>query len=94
MTKPSQDWIDDSLRWRGAVLTGKHAHWCPDWDYLPIDETTPEWPCQCIWPEGAGNAPPQPIDCGCNQHAEETCPMTECPRLKTGRDLIEGGKDV
>lgn len=47
MTEPSQDWKDDCLRWRGKVLTGKHGHWCPDWDYLPIDETTPEWPCPC-----------------------------------------------
>jgi hypothetical protein len=34
------------------VLTGKHAHWCPDWDYLPIDETTPEWPCPCSASDG------------------------------------------
>lgn len=43
----SQDWITDSLHWRGEVLTGKYAHWCDDWDYLPIDETCPEWPCGC-----------------------------------------------
>ena len=29
------------------VLTGKYRHWCDDWDGLPIDETTPEWPCVC-----------------------------------------------
>jgi hypothetical protein len=43
----SQEWMEDSRRWRGRVLTGRCAHWCPDWDYLPIDETTPEWPCVC-----------------------------------------------
>lgn len=44
---PSQDWIDDCMKWRGEVLTGKYAHWCWDWDGLPIDETTQEWPCAC-----------------------------------------------
>lgn len=43
----SIEWRADSLRWRGRVLTGRHGHWCPDWDFLPIDETTPEWPCAC-----------------------------------------------
>lgn len=41
------DFEADCLQWRGRVLTGKHAHCCPDWDGLPIDETTPEWPCVC-----------------------------------------------
>lgn len=45
--KPSQEWMADSLRWRGKILTGEYAHWCPDWDFLPIDETCPEWPCPC-----------------------------------------------
>jgi hypothetical protein len=49
---PSQDWIDDSLRWRGTILTGEYAHWCPDWDYLPIDETSSEWPCPCCMSDG------------------------------------------
>lgn len=44
---PSADWKLDSYRWRGRVLTGKFGHWCPDWDFLPIDETCPEWPCVC-----------------------------------------------
>lgn len=43
----SAEWREDSLRWRGRILTGQYAHWCPDWDYLTIDETCPEWPCQC-----------------------------------------------
>jgi hypothetical protein len=37
----------DCLKWRGRLLTGKHAHWCYDWDGLPVDETTAEWPCTC-----------------------------------------------
>lgn len=37
--KPSQDWIDDCNRYYGRVLNGLHAHWCPDWDFLPIDST-------------------------------------------------------
>lgn len=44
---PTQQWIDDSMKWRGVVLTGKYAHWCAEWDDLPIDETCPEWPCGC-----------------------------------------------
>lgn len=43
----SPQWQADCLKWRGKVLTGKHGHWCPDWDDLPIDETSPEWPCPC-----------------------------------------------
>ena len=46
-TQPSQDWVDDCMRWRGKVLTGKFAHWCHEWDGLPVDETTPEWHCSC-----------------------------------------------
>ena len=48
VVKPSQDWIDDSTRWMGEVLTGKYAHWCPEWDYLTIDETCMEFiACHC-----------------------------------------------
>ncbi len=35
------------MKWRKRVLTGEHAHFCNDWDGLPVDETTPEWPCGC-----------------------------------------------
>lgn len=41
------DWEEDCMLWRGVVLTGEHAHWCYDWDGLPVDETCREWPCQC-----------------------------------------------
>ena len=49
----TEQWHADCLKWRGKVLTGKFRHWCEDWDGLPIDETTPEWPCVCAsdWPE-------------------------------------------
>ncbi len=39
------DWIDDCMRWRGRVLTGRCGHWCYDWDGLPVDETTSEFDC-------------------------------------------------
>jgi len=47
MDVTNPEWVEDCKRWRGKVLTGEHSHWCPDWDLLPIDETTPEWPCVC-----------------------------------------------
>ena len=43
-----RSWRLDSLRWRGKVLTGKFRHWCSEWDFLPVDETCPEWPCGCF----------------------------------------------
>ena len=42
------EWVHDCLKWRGKVLTGKYAHWCEEWDCLPVDETTPEFPCLCF----------------------------------------------
>lgn len=35
-------WQEDCLKWRGRILYGEKAHWCADWDGLPVDETTPE----------------------------------------------------
>lgn len=43
----SPDWLLDCMKWRGRPLTGKYGHWCYGWDFLPIDETCPEWPCEC-----------------------------------------------
>jgi hypothetical protein len=44
----SPDWIEDCIKWYGEVLAGRYAHWCPDWDGLPIDETSPEFKsCTC-----------------------------------------------
>ena len=43
--QPSQHWIEDCMKWWGRVLDGKNAHWCPDWDDLPIDVTYDEFEC-------------------------------------------------
>lgn len=43
----AEEWERDCLHWRGLVLTGRYAHWCMEWDGLPMDETCPEWPCRC-----------------------------------------------
>jgi hypothetical protein len=48
------DWVADCMHWRHRVLTGEFRHWCQDWDGLPIDETTPEWPCACAVQHGDG----------------------------------------
>ncbi len=45
----SDEWKADCLRERGRILTGEMSHWCYDWDFLPVDETTPEAACcTCI----------------------------------------------
>lgn len=45
----SKDWIDDCMHFWGKVLDGKYAHWCPEWDELPIDETCKEFEnCICF----------------------------------------------
>lgn len=38
----SIDWVQDCMLYHGKVLTGKKAHWCFDWDDMPIDETCME----------------------------------------------------
>ncbi len=44
-----EDWKIDSLKWRGEVLKGEYAHWCHEWDGLPVDETTDEFTaCTCF----------------------------------------------
>ena len=35
-----------------AALSGKQKHFCPDWDYMAIDETCPEY-ADCLCPERA-----------------------------------------
>ena len=45
MKEPSKEWIEDCMQWRGEVLTGKYAHWCEEWDELPVDETCEEFAC-------------------------------------------------
>jgi hypothetical protein len=51
MAEPHPQFVEDSMKWRGRVLRGKYAHWCPEWDELPIDETCSEWPCNCGFQE-------------------------------------------
>lgn len=43
----SQDWIDDCFKFWGKTLTGNKAHWCPEFDDLPIDETCDEYDIFC-----------------------------------------------
>ena len=48
----SEEWIEDCKHHHGKVLTGKYAHWCPSFDYLPIDETVVEFEfCLCEFEE-------------------------------------------
>lgn len=42
-TQPEFD--DDCLKWWGRVLRGAYAHWCAEWDDLPIDEHCNEFFC-------------------------------------------------
>lgn len=35
-------WIQDCKRFYGRTLIGAWSHYCPDWDFLAIDETCPE----------------------------------------------------
>ena len=49
MSNVSQDWIDDCMEFHGKVLYGEKAHWCPDWDHLPIDSSCEEIKyCTCF----------------------------------------------
>jgi len=38
-------WDADCMRERGRHLRGRFAHYCPEWDGLPVDESTPEFKC-------------------------------------------------
>ena len=41
----SEEWFRESKKWVGRILDGQYAHWCDDWDGLPVDETTKEFEC-------------------------------------------------
>lgn len=58
-TEMTGDWAQDCLTWRGVKLTGRYAHWCYEWDDLPMDETCPEWPCNCGIAERVDRDTPQ-----------------------------------
>lgn len=57
-------WNSDCLRWRGRKLTGRLAHYCDDWDGLPVDETTPHelCCCACALPEHNGFPPWEEVE--------------------------------
>jgi hypothetical protein len=41
---------EECMHFYGEVLTGKYKHFCPDFDYLPIDESCFEYQfCTCEW---------------------------------------------
>jgi hypothetical protein len=41
-------WELDCKHYWGKTLTGEKAHWCPEFDDLPIDETCDEFKwCEC-----------------------------------------------
>ena len=45
----TEEWADSCLEWHGVILVGKYAHWCLDWDELPIDESCAEFMhCNCF----------------------------------------------
>ena len=49
---PATDFAEECFHWRGRMLTGVKAHFCYDWDGLPVDETTEEIACcHCLDPE-------------------------------------------
>lgn len=51
------DFEKDCLHWYKKLLVGKFKHWCPDWDYLPIDETCAEFmACLCYEEESEAQA--------------------------------------
>ena len=52
LAERKREWREDCLAVYGCILTGAKAHRCPDWDFLPIDETTPEMDaCLCFTEE-------------------------------------------
>lgn len=59
---PSDEWIAECMRYWGRTLTGRYCHWCPDWDYLPIDNTCElEFEC-CTCPKDEANDASRPQD--------------------------------
>jgi hypothetical protein len=48
----SDDWVEDCLLFWGRILTGKRAHWCWEFDGLPVDETChPHIDCCTCFPQ-------------------------------------------
>lgn len=52
MSDLERDW----KMWRGNIPMGRLAHYCYDWDFLPVDENSPEFDgCHCFKPEERGS---------------------------------------
>jgi|694.fasta_scaffold05682_7 hypothetical protein len=32
-------WAKECMLFYGQILTGEKRHYCPEWDFMPIDET-------------------------------------------------------
>lgn len=48
MRSYSPHWKEDCIKYHGSVLTGVDAHWCQEWDELPVDATCWEYEfCTC-----------------------------------------------
>lgn len=47
----SKEWRQDCLTHHHRVLTGEYAHWCHDWDGLPLDASCHEITCCECFPE-------------------------------------------
>lgn len=42
------EWPSECRRWYGRELTGRWAHYCAEWDDMPLDETCEEFlACRC-----------------------------------------------
>ena len=49
----SEEWAESCQRVHGRLLVGTCAHWCPDSDDMPIDETCTEMArCTCLLSRG------------------------------------------
>jgi len=42
LVEPSAEFLEDWKRWHGDREPGRFAHWCWDWDFLPVDEHSVE----------------------------------------------------
>jgi len=59
--RASVGWRAECLHWRGVVLVGRFAHYCFDFDGLPVDETCEEFDCcRCFEPDCVFTVTPYP----------------------------------
>jgi hypothetical protein len=44
-----EDWEFQCYRYHGRTLEGNYCHYCPDWDFLPVDDSVAEFNgCTCL----------------------------------------------